>query len=170
MNGRKGECPSLVKNGRIIRCKLENHVPIVAVSEEPCVSPRPQSKHPGDRLPIPGAKALGDWSRMVPEWLQLFDEGLSGEPSDSENVVEPKGKTLDDMKLSSEEQSNDLPGCANMSKRPNTSKPTGRHHNFTHFFEDPNCKVCMLTKLTRAPSRKRPEARRRPYSSSTRIC
>ena len=38
---RKGECPSLVKNGRIIRCKLENHVPIVAVSEEPCVSPRP---------------------------------------------------------------------------------------------------------------------------------
>ena len=35
--------------------------------------------------------------------------------------------------MSSEEESTDLPSIAERSKRPNTSKPTGRHNVFTHF-------------------------------------
>ena len=44
-----------------------------------------------------------------------------------------------------------------MSKRPNTSMPTGKHNVFTHVPKDPNCAVCKLTKARRAPCRNRPE-------------
>ena len=51
----------------------------------------------------------------VPGWLTLFEGGLSGEPPDTHNVVveqlavEPEEKTPDDMRVSSEEESADLP-------------------------------------------------------------
>ena len=64
------------------------------------------------------------------------------------------------MWVNSEEESADLPVLAEMSKRPNTSKPNGKHHVFTHVPKDPNCKLCKLTNTTRAPCRNRPEARR----------
>ena len=66
---------------KVLRCKFEeNHVPIVAVSQEhrfPDVSSRPS----GDRLHFQVFQALGDRSRKVPARPQLFTEGLSGEPS-----------------------------------------------------------------------------------------
>ena len=100
-----------------------------------------------------GVEASGDWSHQVPEWLQLFKEGLSGEQPDAHNVVveqpavEPKEKTLGYINLSSEEESTDLPFIAERSKRPNTSTPIGRHHVFfTHFPKNPNCEVCKLTR------------------------
>ena len=52
----------------------------------------------GDRLHFPRVQAPGDRSHKVPEWLLPFEEGLSGEPPDSHNVVveqlvvEPKEK------------------------------------------------------------------------------
>ena len=88
-------------------------MPIVAVPQEPCVS-NDTSKATGDRLNRPGASTPGDWSHEVPECLQLFDEGLSGEPSRltlhhvvvEHSVFEPKEKTLDDLRDSSEERVN----------------------------------------------------------------
>ena len=43
----------------------------------------------GDRLHLTGVQAPGDRSRDVPEWLQIFEEGLSGDlpPPDSHIVV-----------------------------------------------------------------------------------
>ena len=70
----------------------------------------------------------------VPERLQFFKEGLSGEPPDPHNVVleqpvfEPKEKTPDDTRVSSEAELTNLPFIA--PKRPNTSKPTGRYNIF----------------------------------------
>ena len=52
--------------------------------------------------------------KKVPDWLKKFEQGLSGDPPDSHNVaegqlvVEPKEKTLDDMMVSSDEESVDL--------------------------------------------------------------
>ena len=46
-------------------------------------------------------------------------------------VVEPKEKTPDHMRVSSEEEPTDLPFIADRSKRPNTSRPIGRHSVFT---------------------------------------
>ena len=55
----------------------------------------------GDRLHFPGVEAPpGDRSHKVPDWRQPVKEGLSGEPSDSHNVVmeqpvvEPREKHL----------------------------------------------------------------------------
>ena len=49
-----------------------------------------------------------------------------------QHVVEPKVKTLDEMRVSFEFESTVLPVLAERSKRPNTSKPTGRHNDFTN--------------------------------------
>ena len=70
------------------------------------------------------------------------------------------------MRVSSEEESTDLPFIANGSKRPNTSKPTGRRNVFRKIRI---VKVCRLTKTTRAPCRGPPGCTRRPCSSSTNI-
>ena len=65
--------------------------------------------------------------------FNLFEEGLSGEHPDSHNVVveqtvvDPKERPSSDVRVSSEEKSTDLPFTAERSKRPNTSKPIGRH-------------------------------------------
>ena len=110
-------------------------------------------------------QALGDERHKVPEPLQLFKEGLSGEPPELHDVVvdqpavEPKGKTPDDMRVRSQEESSDLLVFAERSKRRTTRKPTGRHNVFTHVPADPNCEVCKLTKTSRAPCRNRSEAR-----------
>ena len=64
----------------------------------------------GDRLQIQGVQVLGDQSQNVLEWLEFCEEGFSGELPDSHNVaaeqsaVEPKGKTLADLIVSSEEE------------------------------------------------------------------
>ena len=57
------------------------------------------------------------------------------------------------MRVSSDEESTDLPVITDKSKRPNTS-----HNVFKHFHKDLYCEVCKLTKTARP--RKRPEARR----------
>ena len=89
-------------------------------------------------------------------------KNASGEPPpDSHNevveqpVVEPREKTLDQMMVSSEEESTDLPASAERSKRPITC----RHKVFTRCPEDPKCKVCELTRTARAPCRNRPDTR-----------
>ena len=52
--------------------------------------------------------------------------------------VSPKKKTPDDMRVSSEEESTDLPPIANRFKKPHTSKPTAKHNFlFKHFPERP---------------------------------
>ena len=93
-----------------------------------------------------------------------FSKKASGELAVSHNVVvepvvEPNEKTLNDVRVISEEESTDLPFTAEKSKRPTKRKPTDRHYVSTHFPRDPNCEVCKLTKTTRASCRNRPDAR-----------
>ena len=61
---KKGESPSLMKDENVTRCKSENHVPLLAVAEEPRIPDAP-SKASGDRLRIPGGRSSGDQSREV---------------------------------------------------------------------------------------------------------
>ena len=80
-----------------------------------------------------------DLSHEVPEWCQPFKEGLSFDPSDSravvveQPVVAPKETTPDDTRVSSEEESTDLPFVAERFQRPNTSKQSGSTM-FLHIF------------------------------------
>ena len=129
----------------MIRCTSGIHVPILAVFAEPR-KPDVPTKASGDRLQIHGARASpsgvqaqGDRSHEVPQWLQPSEEGLSGEPPDShhvvveQTVVEQKEETHDDMRVSSGEELTDLHVYEESSKRPHTSKPTGKQ-NFVHIF------------------------------------
>ena len=77
---KKEESLSLIKDEQVRRCKSENRVPTVAVSEEPRI-PFDPSKAVCDRLHFSGVQAPGKWSHKVPEWLQPFNKGLSGEPT-----------------------------------------------------------------------------------------
>ena len=77
---KKEESPSLIKDEHVRRCKSENRVPIVAVSEE-SRKPDDPSMAVCDRLHFPGVQAPGNRSHKVPEWLQPFNKGLSGEPT-----------------------------------------------------------------------------------------
>ena len=130
-------------------------MPIVAVSTVRRVPDDP-SRPSGDRLHFPVVQALGDRWHKGPEWLQPFKEGLSGE---SPRLTQCRGGTTDDMRVSSEEESTNLPFVADRAKRPNTSKPTGRHSIFAHFPKGPNSEVCKITETTRTPCRNRLGAR-----------
>ena len=57
-------------------------------------------------------------------------------------VVEPKEKTVDDVRAGSKEVSTDL-------KRPNARKPTGRHTVFSHLF--PKIRPVELVTSQRPP-------------------
>ena len=113
-------------------------------------------------------------SHEVPVFLEHFKENLSGEPTESHNVVVeqlavgPQENTPDDLRVSSEEESIDLLFIADTSRRPNRKKPTGRHNVSAHLPKDPDCEVCKFTHTTRAPCRNRPEARKyRVHHSQT---
>ena len=123
---------------------------------------RPSIGRPNAFARCPGSG--GDRSQKVPQLLQYFKEGFSGKPSGSHNVVvehseaEQQEKTLDDMRVSSEEEATDLfisrrigPG------HPNTSKPSDKHNVLTRCPKDPTCEVSELTKSTRAPCKNRPK-------------
>ena len=123
---------------KVIRCKPEIHVPTGAVCKE--------LRHPTS----PKRRQATDCESQEPEHWEIgrewFWKGCNFlkkaflvNPSDSHNVlveqpeVKPKEQTPDEMRVSSKDQSTDLPGFAERSKRPNTRKPTNRHNVFTHF-------------------------------------
>ena len=103
---RAADCESQVENG---------HEQIFNPMSQ---TKRTQVRHRGDRVHFPRVQALGNRSHKVPKWLQPFKEGLSGEPPDTHNVVveksvvEPKEKTPDDMRVSTEKESANLPCVA----------------------------------------------------------
>ena len=164
------EFPSLVQDGKVTRCKSENRVPIVVVSNEAvfpmtvgrrratgCKFQVPDRQETGrEKLFNPMSQARrvqapGGRSHEVPERLQLFTQGLSVERPDSHKVVEeppvvePKEKT---------------PGCELLRRvnrssiyRRNVKETKHKQSNwqaqcFYKISKDPNCKVCMLTKTT----------------------
>ena len=108
-NGTKRESPSLIRDGEVIRCKSENHVPSAPISNAPRL-PDVFSQASGDRLEIPGASASGDRSRKVrqsdvpsqenpgqasgddqshkiPEWLNFSKKACLVHLTDSHNVA-----------------------------------------------------------------------------------
>ena len=74
-------------------------------------------------------------------------------------MVEPKEKTFDEMRVSSEEDPTD-PFLSQQSPRDQTqAKQLAGTMFVTHFLSAPDRDVCKLTEKTRAPCKNRPEAR-----------
>ena len=74
------------------------------------------------------------------DWLQEFREHLVDESS----PLEPRGN------LAPEDQD-----TSRMESRAKVEPGSGRHSVYTHFPKDPNCDICLRTKITRASCRKR---------------
>ena len=80
------------------------------------------------------------------DWLQGFREKLVDESSPLEPRRNP---ALKDQNTSS--SSHELP----MASRAKVDPGSGKHSIYTHFPKDPNCDICLKTKITRASCRRR---------------
>ena len=87
-----------------------------------------------------------DFSHELPDWLQEFRENLVDERLSTELWENPEQRSQDTSKSSPE-----LP----TQPRANVEPGSGKHSVFSHFPKDPNCDICLKTKLTRASCRRR---------------
>ena len=82
----------------------------------------------------------------MPDWLQEFRENVVDESSPSEPRGNPEPEVQD-----TSTSSHDLP----MGARAKVEPSSGRHSIYTHFPKDPNCDICLRTKITRSSCRRR---------------
>ena len=80
------------------------------------------------------------------DWLQEFREILVDESTSTELWVNPEQGSQDTSKSSHE-----LP----MEPRAKVEPGSGTHSENTHFPKDPNCDICLKTKITRVSCRRR---------------
>ena len=85
-------------------------------------------------------------SHELPDWLQEFKENLVDESTSTEPRGNPEQGSQDTSKSSHE-----LP----MEPRATVEPDSGKHSVYTHFPKDPNCDICLKTKITRASCRRR---------------
>ena len=85
-------------------------------------------------------------SHELPDWLQELIENLVDERSPSEPQGNPELGYRDNSSSSHE-----LP----TESRAKVEPGSGRHSVYTHFSKDPNCDICLKTKITRASCRRR---------------
>ena len=78
--------------------------------------------------------------RDVPDWLQGFRKNLVDESS----PLEPRGNPSHEHRDTSS-SSHELP----MESRAKVDPGSGEHNIYTHFPKDPNCDICLKTKITR---------------------
>ena len=86
-----------------------------------------------------------DISHELPDWLQEFRENLVDESTSTEPWRNPEQGSQDTSKSSHE-----LP----MEPRAKVEPSSGKHSVYTHYPKDPNCDICLRTKITRVPCRK----------------
>ena len=87
-----------------------------------------------------------DISHELPDWPQEFRENLVDE---STSTV-PWGN-LEQGSRDTSKSSHELP----MEPRAKVDLGSGKHSVYTHFLKDPNCDICLKTKITRASCRRR---------------
>ena len=87
-----------------------------------------------------------DISHELPDWLQEFSEILVDESTSTEPWRNPEQRSQDTSKSSHE-----LP----MEPRAKVEPGSGKNSVSTHFPKDPNCDICLQTKITRASCRRR---------------
>ena len=87
-----------------------------------------------------------DISHELLDWLQEFRETLVDESTSTVPRRNPEQGSQDTSKSSHE-----LP----MEPRARVEPVSGKHSVSTHFPKDPNCDICLKTKITRTSCRRR---------------
>ena len=85
-------------------------------------------------------------SHELPDWLHEFKENLVDESSSTEPWGNPERGSQD-----TSNSSHELP----MEPRAKVEPGSGKHSVFSHFPKDPNCDICLKTKMTRVSCRRR---------------
>ena len=89
---------------------------------------------------------IRDISHELPAWLKEFRENLVDESTSTEPWGNPEQGFHDTSKSSHE-----LP----LEPRAKVEPDSGKHSVFAHFPKDPNCEMCLKTKITWASCRRR---------------
>ena len=93
-----------------------------------------------------------DISHDLPDWLQDFRDNLVNERSLAEPRRNPAPKDRD-----AASSCHELP----IESRAKVEPGSGKHSVYTYFPKDPNCDICLKTKITRASCRRRANAQQR---------
>ena len=109
--------------------------------ETRCMNPqKPKNKNEGRE------EVQGDLLRDLVDWLQEF----RGYSVDESSLVEPR-RNPEQGSQDTSSSSHELP----MEQRAKVKPGSGKHSVYTHFSKDPNCDICLKTKITRASCRRR---------------
>ena len=114
-------------------------VRVKSIGETRCMNPQMQKtkrKHEGRE------EVQNDLLHDLPDWLQGFKENLV----DERNLSEPRGNPELGYRDTSS-SSHEFP-----------MEPRAHVELLTHFPKDPNCEICLKTKITRASCRRRANA------------
>ena len=118
-----------------------------SVSEEPRWNPLRESTETENKNKNEGREeAQSDLWHDLSDWLLEFRENLVDERSSSELRGNPELGHRDTSSYSHE-----LP----MELRAKVELGSGKHVVYKHFLKDPNCDICLKTKITRASCRRR---------------
>ena len=156
-----GQQPRLTKKGEILRCKTDNFVPPVVpeVSSSTGTCSSSTSSLQASSFTSPETEgsdepAPGKWRPENQKQNKKKDDNR-----DAEERLRDLLEWLEEFTDNLETQKRLLP--AHISQDSDSQRPTkvaerSRKHNiFTHFQKDRNCEVCMRTKITKAPCRRR---------------
>ena len=137
-----GQKPHLIKNGRKIDCNTANYVPFVVPglstsfsSSSLRTSPTSSSQETVTPTELPASTRSESMSEEV--------RGNSSHgPAESENTNKNGDGSSSSHELPSESRAKVVSGL-------------GNHSVCTHFPKNPNCDICLKTKITRASCRRR---------------
>ena len=120
----------------------ENPARVRSYEETRCIDQQKPKAHKNEG----DEEVQSDLLRELPDWLQEFREKLVDESSPLEPQGDPSLGHRDTYSSSHE-----LP----MESRAKVEPGSGKHSVYTHFPKDPNCDICLKTKITRASCRRR---------------
>ena len=172
-----GQKPHLIRNGKRIDCNFSNYVPLVILGLSASSSSRILCLMSTDTLKIQYQKEVevrvessGETRCMKPQkpktkinmwnqkeykgiisrkyfgWLQEFRENLVDDSRSTEPWRNPEQGSQDTSKSSHE-----FP----MEPRAKVEPGSGKHSVYTYFPKDPNCDICLKTKIPKASCRRR---------------
>ena len=122
-----------------IQYPKEVEVRVRSFGETRCINPQKPKN-------VESEEVQRDISHELPDWLQEFRENLVDESASTESWGNPE---LGDRDTASSHH--EIP----MESRAKVEPDSGKHSVYTHFPKDPNCDICLKTKITRAYCRRR---------------
>ena len=127
---------------------LHHRIPYLMSTDTPKIQDAlHESTETGNKKKGESEEVQCDTSHELPDWVQEFRENLVDESTSTEPWRKPRARKSGSQDTS--RSSHELP------MEPRATVEPGSHSVYTHFPKDPNCDICLKTKITRASCRRR---------------